>query len=227
MPKRSMWRGIVLLLIIVAAAALLVLAVHERERYSMRQSVIQWAQKCGMQIDSWKAGEINEHFDDQAWVREGRAIPGAEEVILQLLEDHDDRIHPILLVQALGVVGTEKSVPVLIQQLHNPWEVMRAEVIYVLGCIGGPEARREVARQVYAAPTSGERRNAAKALVRTGSPAAISTIEYEIGRLREEQEYLQKTLVELRQGGGRQGSRRGQSSSQPQTAASQSFLPER
>ena len=162
-------------------------------------AAICWANKNGMGIDSWQAGEIpGPDFDEQAWLREGRSIPDVENVLIRLLQMPSPGIEPILLVRGLGSVGTEKCVPVLIEQLEGKYEVTRHEAIWALGQIGGEKAERELTRQLSVAPTRGERRTAARALATIGDPGSIAALQAAIQGLQDEEETFRKEIATIR-----------------------------
>jgi hypothetical protein len=162
-------------------------------------AAIAWAKKNGLRIDEWQAGELpDEHFDERAWIEEGRAIQDVERLLRRLLEKRDQRIDPILLVGAMGYVGTEESVPLLIEQLNDKWDVMRAEATWALGRIGGTEAIRALAGQLKYATTSTERRCAARAFVELGLPVGIEVMEGALAEIEEEQVFLEQALADLR-----------------------------
>ena len=193
-----------------------------REQDPRERDVIAWAEKNGMAIDDWQAGELpDESFDYEEWIEEGRAIPDVEPVLQKLLREGDERIEPILLVGALGVVGTTDSVPLLIEQLKDDWQVMRAEAIWSLGHIGGPEAIRTLAVQLCYGATFAERSHAARAFVNIGDPIGIEALEDAIEERREEQAFIEQALADLRRKLGTAGPRASGPSSQAAAISSQ------
>ena len=161
--------------------------------------VIAWAKENGMSADGYQAGQIpDENWDEQEWIRRGRSIPHAERILQQLLRTNDERLERILAVRALGAVGTADSVPLLKTELNKAnWELLRAEIIFSLGQIGGQDAGQVLAFQVEYGKSTSERYGAALALVRIGDPSGVEPIKRAIESLRTEQERMERALADL------------------------------
>jgi hypothetical protein len=67
-------------------------------------------------------------FDWDEWIKQGRELPNAEETIIRLLQCNDSRLDRRKAMLALGDIGTEKSVPILIECLHDRWTSSGASV---------------------------------------------------------------------------------------------------
>jgi len=222
LPARIL--GSVLATLVIASLATMLSCVGcESEGGQREAKVILWARKNGLRIDRWQAGQLpDHHFDEVAWIAEGRAIPGAERILQQFLQKPDNRIEPILVVRGLGYVGTANSVPMLKAKLEDDWDLIRHEAIWSLGEIGGDEAIRILAHQVEHGRTDDERRLAALVLSKIGDPIGIDAMEAAIESLREEQAYIERALADLRRkvgapdgGGSRPASRPAVASSRP------------
>jgi hypothetical protein len=204
-------------------AGLLVQSGCECQRDRQVNTAIAWANENGMAIDHWQAGQLpDQSWDEQGWIKRGRSIPDVEGILQQLLRKPDKRIEPILVVRALGYVGTATSVPLLKAQLEDDWDVIRHQAIWSLGQIGGYEAIQALAFQVKYGRTTNERRGAALALTKIGDPIGMAAMDGMIENLREEQVYIEGALADLRrkvgtpdEGGSRPASRPAVASSRP------------
>jgi len=98
----------------------------------------------------WRPLERYESWD--RWKREGRQISGCEEVLLGFLKQKPEEtgFSRWYIAQALGFVGTEKSVPVLVEILcdANESDQARSATVFALGKIATPEAVRALAELV-------------------------------------------------------------------------------
>jgi len=98
----------------------------------------------------WRPVERYESWE--RWEREGRRIRGCEEVLLGFLERKPEEtgFSRWFIAQALGFVGTEKSVPVLIDIMGdaNESEQARSAAVYALGEIATPGAVRALVELV-------------------------------------------------------------------------------
>jgi hypothetical protein len=154
-----------------------------------------------MQIGTWSAGktpdELEENWTMERWIAEGKAIPGVERILQELIQHPVEEMHPILAVQALGFVGTAESIPVLVEQLDDEWSVMQNEAVWALGEIGGPEVVQPL---IKAMPhlDSPKRLEVARALVKTGDSKAFLFLEEHLEAVRELEVDLTKEVAELR-----------------------------
>ena len=106
------------------------------------QAVLEWVAAeplatIGMSTPNAEA-EIKklESFDSDAWIKQGQQLREAEETIDRMLEYHDRRLDRCKAVKALYLVGTSKSVPLLIEYLRDGDEAIRIDAAWDLGQIG-------------------------------------------------------------------------------------------
>lgn len=179
--------------------------------------VVAWAQKNGMRIDGWQAGQLpSAGFSEDAWIAEGRALPEAERILLDLLAEPPGRLEPVLAVRALGAVGTSASIPALEQMTKHSWDVMRSEAVYSLGQIGDPAALGSLAMRLLYDEARSVRVTAAMALANLGDARGLEVMEEavymlnrELGAIEKERARLQEKLGQKRQSGSKQGSAMG------------------
>ena len=166
---------------------------------ALTQAVIAWAERNGMRIDHWQAGQLpDEHFNRQAWKGEGQALPGAEEILLGLLKTHDKRLEPVLAVRALGAVGSAASVPTLEEQTKSDWDVMRTIAVCALAEIGDPRGLSAIAVCLLYDESQSCRRAAARSIAVLGDPRGVESLEEALKSLREEESIVEQALKDLR-----------------------------
>jgi len=123
----------------------------DSKRQSDTQRVIAWAEKAGISASTGvckaSIGKTDVPLDWDEWLAEGRAIPGAENILLELLEQKDERLHPILAVQGLGFVGTTKCVPVLAELAKG--EDLDFDAVCALADLALPECMPPLLKQLF------------------------------------------------------------------------------
>ena len=192
-------RSTILFLAICACAVSLFAYWHSR---LADKQVVAWVERNGIQIGRFKAGQIDDNMDFELWLADGRAIPDLESRLLGLLERVDGErtpvVEPILIVYALGDVGTSKSVPVLadIAKGHG-WAWMRGTAITSLRGIGTPECRSPLAYCLIYDYSESNRLTAADSLARIGDATYLETFDMAIERARRELERFEHYRAEL------------------------------
>jgi HEAT repeat protein len=162
------------------------------------ERVVRWANKFGIAIDSWQAGQLpTKDFDEEGSVAEGRALPDAERILLGLLTEPTERLEPVLAVRALGAVGSSASIPALAERAKDPWDVMRQEAIIALGRIGDPAGLTALADRVLYDERSSLRKIAARMLAKTGDSGSLEVMKTALATLRREQEVIEGARKEL------------------------------
>lgn len=76
----------------------------------------------------------------EAWLRKGKQIAGAAPILNQLLASGDPRADGPQVAYALGWLGNESSVPVLLQALRSDEVRLRIEAAASLGRLGDAKA---------------------------------------------------------------------------------------
>ncbi len=89
---------------------------------------IGWAEHGGVHISGVVESKIGklDIVDYEKWISEGRSIPNCESMLIEILEDKDPRLHPILAIQGLGFIGTSECVPILASLLEDNSTIMFA-----------------------------------------------------------------------------------------------------
>jgi len=176
------------------------------------QEVISWAEKAGIHIDigiiERKIGRTDVPIGDE-WIVGGRAIPGAEDILLKLLKEKDERLHPILAVQGLGFAGTAKCVPVLAELVkENSEDYYAVCSLYELAL---QECVQPLASCLYLGSLRTTRYYAAEGLAKIGNTVAIEALEGALLEIQEEERVLEEALAKARkqqnesEGKGRNG----------------------
>jgi hypothetical protein len=85
----------------------------------------------------------------EQWREAGRAIPDVEAVLTEWYHHNKTRFGRHYILEALGLVGSQKSVPVLVEGLNDEDPICRIMATEGLGEIGGPVAE-DALRKVLA-----------------------------------------------------------------------------
>ena len=164
------------------------------------QEVISWAEKCGIHVSTGvlevTIGRLDVPVGDE-WIAEGRAIPGAEDILLELLEQKDERLHLVLAVQGLGFVGTAKCVPVLAELVkEDPGDYY---AVCSLSELALPECVQPLASCLYLGGSLRTARYyAAEGLAKIGNAVAIEALEGALLEIQEEERRLEEALAKAR-----------------------------
>jgi len=151
---------------------------------SREQKVIRWVQSMPQSPEDAQKHGVPYYSSYKQWAAAGRNIGGLEETLIRLIKrDHFRKVERWKIANALGEVGSAKSVPVLIRLLEDKSEAgkmhdMREFAIYALGQIGDARAVEPLCRIVSAADEVKRVRAAAiRALRDIGDPRAIPVVE--------------------------------------------------
>lgn len=144
-------------------------------------------------------------FNGEAWEQQGRDLPDAEETIGRLLKSRDKRLDRRKAVEALYIVGTFRSVPVLIECLCDEDGWIRREAIEDLEHIG--IANDDVFRALVRCLNDerGGSSAVAWALARLFGKDSIEAIKQHQRNLGQEAERMAKIIADLgaEKGGGK------------------------
>ncbi len=140
------------LTVLVVGCCLALSSCSTTERERTEQQVLAWFERFP---PSRMAGTLQPrgvpYQTWEQWDEAGRAIPGAEAVLIDWYHHNPTRFSRQFVIEALVAVGSQESVPVLVEALGDEDPMCRIMGAQVLGKIGGPvaeEALREVVASV-------------------------------------------------------------------------------
>jgi len=151
---------------------------------SREQKVVRWVQSMPQAPEDAQKHGVPYYSTDEQWAAAGRNIGGLEETLIRLIKrDHFRKVERWEIAYALGVVGSVKSVSVLIALLRDKSETdnlhdVRKYAIHALAEIGDARAVAPLSRIVS---DEGEAEHvrliAIQALSDIGDPRAIPVVE--------------------------------------------------
>jgi len=121
--------------------AILVLFIFgcESEAERRERAVIEWAREYGLLFHvgtmTCKIGEVRDDFDYDSWWKKGLRLPDVEDILIRLLKTNDQRLDPVLAVRGLRVVGSKKSIPILMRLADSPRRLLAKQAITTLGFV--------------------------------------------------------------------------------------------
>jgi HEAT repeat protein len=115
----------------------------------------------------------------EEWIDAGRKIEGIEQILIGFAKNNTTKVSTGIIFQALGFLGSEDSVPVLINALENEGldRTKRVYAANALGRIGNPLAVEPLCKIVSTTEDAFLRNNAILALGMIGDTKAISVLE--------------------------------------------------
>jgi hypothetical protein len=169
--------------------------------------VVQWLWDCPPWEGSWVGYQPTHIYYSsvEEWINAGRNIRGVEQKLIGL---YIRNVHPMLIdeiIYALGHLGTEKSVPVLIEILKNKKHNIgtRKLAAGALGAIGNPAAVEPLCSVVASDQEDMSLRyTAIYNLNRIGDPRAIPIIEEFVRNVAQDKRHkdiTQQILDELKE----------------------------
>ena len=96
--------------------------------------------------------------------QKGSRLPRISEVLNVLLKTRDERIDLVQVVYALGWLGDNDSVPLLISSIEDPDVYLRTQCVVALGRLGDRRAIDPLCEAVLTDPSTNVRANAPDAL---------------------------------------------------------------
>jgi len=151
---------------------------------SREQKVIRWVQSMPQSPEDARKHGVPYYSTDEQWAAAGRNTGGLEETLIRLIRrDHFRKVERWKIANALGEVGSAKSVPVLIRLLEDKSEAdnlhdVRKYAIHALGELGDARAVVPLSRIVS---DEGEAEHvrliAIQALSNIGDRRAIPVVE--------------------------------------------------
>jgi HEAT repeat protein len=165
-------------------------------------AVIAWANRFHAQADEWLRGDKKSPFPSwdesrwNEWVAEGRAISNVEDALLRLIAQKDHRIHREVLVEALGVVGTAKSIPVLVEMTRECTSGIEPYAVAALARIGLPECAAPLANTLFYSGDTNCRRGAANSLVQINPPDIEDILGRKLEEIRKEEREVESLLLQ-------------------------------
>jgi hypothetical protein len=191
-------------MVIVLSTFLTIGSLGCQTQHAMEEAnVIAWASKFGMEIDNGYVGQWPPaNISVEEWDAQGRALPHAEQILLDMLQKNDKRLHRALTVQALCAVGTVNAIPQVIQIAKDDQDDdMRHVAIWVLGEIGS--GNEEVMHALFLCMMydnyRDNRTTAALSLAKVADASGIGMFEAALERIDSERWYLQSGLTQLRE----------------------------
>lgn len=134
---------------------------------------IRWINEIPYQ-EYYNTSKMGPPVDWKAWSSRGRAIPDAPVVLRRLLGNRDKRVALPVVALALGLLGDESSVPVLVESLHNPDRQVRIQVCIALGMLHPDRSGIDALGLAIASDSDDTvRLNAVVSLEKIGGPVAI------------------------------------------------------
>ncbi len=98
----------------------------------------------------WNPGDMNQHHRNLPpyasrgkWIKAGRDIPGVEETLIGLYEKRNERVKLATVLEAMGQLGSNQSLPVLSKVIFEGNGLdseERVKALYAIGDIGTDEA---------------------------------------------------------------------------------------
>jgi hypothetical protein len=163
------------------------------------EQVIAWAYKAGYGTTgtiSASVGDTSSPLGPE-WIAAGRAIPGAEDVLLNLLASDDERLHPTLAIQGLGLVGSKKCVPALAKFTEDP--VVGFFAVCALHDLALPECAFPLATVLSTTGDASSRYYAIQGLAKIGDRAAVEALREVLERARKEERQITEAMHSLRE----------------------------
>jgi hypothetical protein len=164
------------------------------------ERVVKWANNAWRSINGELEGNpAARNWDEarwQQWEAEGRTMPGAEQVLLELIETKDDRLAPFQILQGLQVVGTAKSVPVLAAAMKEQpeWDDEDYDVVFTLGVIGVNECISPLAERLFNSNSKQCRERAAQALAKIGGAEVVEILQRALNEKIEEARAIERAI---------------------------------
>jgi len=172
-----------------------------RKKESKEEQVVQWLLRCPPVTDPcfWPP-EAYTYSTHEEWANAGRKIEGIEETLIGFYENNTTGRPMWIIIHALGRVGSDNSIPVLIQALEDESQPLNARNIAanLLGGIGNQAAVDPLCNIVHFTEHKSLKYNAISALGMIGDPNAIPVIEEVLRSLQFEQSVLEEILEELK-----------------------------
>lgn len=172
-----------------------------RKKESKEEQVVQWLLRCPPVTDPcfWPP-EAYTYSTHEEWANAGRKIEGIEEALISFYENNTTSRPMWIIILALGLVGSDNSVPVLIQALEDEGQPLNARnmAASLLGGIGNQAAVDPLCNIVHFTEHKSLKYNAISALGTIGDPNAIPVIEEVLRSLQFEQSVLEEILRELK-----------------------------
>jgi len=118
-----------------------------------------------------------DRFRFEAWVSEGKRIPGVGHELAALLRDEDPAVYPPKVVFALGLVGGDESCVMLREVLRHKDPQLRSLAACALGERQSTEAIPDLTRLALLDADENVSMNAALAIAAIGGPEARTALE--------------------------------------------------
>jgi len=113
------------------------------------------------------------NIDWKAWYQSGSKINNSEEILIRFLKERDKRVYLPQVAFALGSIGTEKSMPALIEALSDEDELIRIEAASSLKFFGCEKVVRALCKIVVSDNDVNVVANACISLGEIGNKSAI------------------------------------------------------
>ena len=198
-------RSSYLTLLVLASFCCCVVDCSCRKKESKEEQVAQWLLRCPPVTDPcfWPP-EAYTYSTHEEWANAGRKIEGIEETLICFYGNNTTSRPMWIIILALGLVGSDNSVPVLIQALEDESQPLNARnaAASLLGRIGNQAAVDPLCNIVRSTEHESLKYNAISALGRIGDPKARPVVENILKseqHTQAERDFLLEVLEELKE----------------------------